>query len=93
MGLAPGSDSNLLEAFVLDLVITDNVFAFYLAADSEYSYFDLGAIDETAMFDSTNLYYQSITSENQWSQKVTGVRFGTDDAYYVSSHTALIDTS
>ena len=93
VGLAPGSDSNLLEAFVIDFVITDNVFAFYLAADSEYSYFDLGAIDETAMLDSANLFYQSITSANQWSQQVKGVRFGTDDAFNVGSHTALIDSS
>lgn len=39
------------------LVITDNVFAFYLADTSEYSYFDVGAIDETALLEEGTLEY------------------------------------
>ena len=84
---------NLLDALELGLVITENQFAFYLASDAEYSYFDIGALDETAMADSTNLFYQPITSQNLWSQTVKGVRFGSDDAYSVGQHTALIDSS
>ena len=55
------------------------MFAFYTSDSDDFSYFDIGAIDQTAALDYSNLYMQPIISgTNTWTQYVTGIQFETD---------------
>ena len=74
-------------------MISGPVFAFYLADGSEYSYFDLGAIDETAMLDSEQLVTQSTSTADSWSQTLQGIRFGLLDEFSVDKAKAIIDST
>jgi len=47
--------TSLIDSLKTSLVIKDKVFAFYLGDSDEYSYFDLGHIDEAAMLDYTKM--------------------------------------
>ena len=49
-------------------VITEAVFSFYFTISSYTSYFDLGIVDPTAMYDPSNLFMQSVvTNDNRWT--------------------------
>jgi len=91
VGLAPGS--NLITSLYESLVISSPVFAFYLSNSEEYSYFDVGAIDDTAMLDAGQLITHSNTDSTKWSGKIEGIRIGDDDAYKVEAATAIIDST
>jgi hypothetical protein len=72
VGLSPGTSvnyvPNLIQILQTDLVISEAVFAFYFTSKDQTSYFDIGHVDLTAMFDSSNLHMQKVvTSDNKWT--------------------------
>lgn len=46
---------NIIKQLKADNAITNAVFAFYLTTSDQTSYFDIGRVDQTAMYDASNL--------------------------------------
>ena len=58
-------------------VIGEAKFAFYLDAESDLSYIDVGYFREDGMRDPTNLKMINILSGNYWwAQSVSAIKFG-----------------
>jgi hypothetical protein len=91
-GLAPHSET-LAEMLAVGLV-TEEKFAFYFAGTDEYSYFDIGLHDETALKSGYVKSTKQTVSATRWAGTMRGVRFGflTSGAYSVDPVEAYIDT-
>jgi len=97
-GLATDADDkwgpNLVKSLRNNGVLSDAVFGFYLSRIPTVSFLDLGAIINSHMADSTNLYMMDIVDEStHWALDITGIGFGDMDqnAYRIKGE-ALLDT-